>query len=295
MNPGRRRAAVSVVAGAAVALLLVTGLAVPGWALPRTEGCQLGTAVGAYAIWTPLSLVNSPEGGNVNAFADSWHYTFASGGLTITSPPWDYPGGSGQTNASPGIFSSYGEFNWTFYRTQNVSGVGTGGSPCTQPYVAQFTQGASSGGLCVIPIPNGSSDMVEPHSFNGTGTDACPVTQTGPYVSFYTAFPAGDRLPGSVTRLDLCNLTGTYPLQVLGPAYVPVAVTVPYEGRNISATGQLSWFGDSSASLPFDHFTASYDVPAGWNWALSTFPPTTAGINLNLPLPGLVAFVRSAC
>jgi hypothetical protein len=163
-------------------------------------------------------------------------------GGSVLKAQRDGPDGPG------GIWVAYDDFNWTFYRTANVSVDGGTGAPCTQPYIAQITEPSGGcGTLETIPLANSATDAGEPHAWNGTGAingsetaPGCPVQTPGTYVWFDSSFHLGSSGPPHPFRWDLCNTTGFVPLALDGYAQVPIAVTVPFGGTEISATGFLT-------------------------------------------------------
>ena len=282
-------ALVGVVAGA----LLLAGFGPPGLLLPHSETCQLGPSIGTYTIWTPVMLANIPDGGNASVFAAGFNYTMTSGSLNVgTTPTIPLNHGYGLTLSTAGIHGVFLNENWTFHRTTNVSTLGSGGNPCTQPYVAVF---AGQPGYCegdgIIPIPVNSSDVTEPHEWNGTPSSnwfnlnpGCPYSTPGASVWFDTTLHTGG--PGVTFGLNLCNMSGNYPMELDGPAYVPVVMTVPYHGGRVSASGYLTWLGDSTGDPDFT--TASYNLPMGWSWNYGYVGPQPS-------TSGLLAFERLSC
>jgi len=309
----------SVAVGVVVGVVLVAGFGPTGLLLPRVTACRLGAAVGNYTIWTPDILVNTPTGGGADFNASYTglqgpqisddNYTMTSGSLTVGALP---PGGGLDTGgaffrftneASGGVLAEYQYGNWTFFRTENASVVGGPAGPCTQAYVAEVAYFHS---FCwwdfEIPLANGSSDALEPHSWNGTWNETpgenwtsdpgCPTPTPGAYVWFDSSLhPGTSGTPPKVT-LDLCGQTGNRTLLLLGTARVPVTIWAPLDGRHISASGFLDWYSQMPSTVAP---TATYIVPAGWNWTLGSVGPVSAPIDPLAPLPGLVAFERSAC
>ncbi len=299
--------------GVAVAAVIVAGLGPPGALLPRSTVCQLGSLVGNYVIWTPDQPLNKPEGTNVSAFVTSagWNFTFTSGSLTVgrieTTPG---SGGIGWADLTPnaGISSQGTLNNWSFYRATNTSIIGGDSNACTQPYVAESSAPPflNCGGFVTIPLQNNSSDLLEPHVWNGllgpndssSEPPSCPGATPGAYVWFDTSFHQNATGASAPVRWDLCNATGSEPLYVPGVVNVPIVVYAPYDGREISASGFETWIGsDQSSAFPpsFGYWTASYEVPAGSSWLLAPIGPAAFPIDPGAPLPALVAFVREAC
>jgi hypothetical protein len=277
--------------GVVVASTLVIGFGPPGLLLPKT--CQLGKDIGTYLVWTPLTLVNIPDGGGVSVSQNSWNYTMTSGSVTLTSPPAN-TGLTGEQSSPPssGIFNTFEETNWTFYETQNVSPSGSTAVPCTQPYIAEFT-GAYDDCFAspTLPLQNNTSDAIEPHSSNWSGfSPECPAPSPGAYVWFNTSFP----LPatGASTRLNLCGQSGFDTLAAYTPVQLPIAVNVPFQGREISSVGHLSWQGVDSAA---DEPSVTYNVPADWMWEVAPIGPTHSPLNLSRTLTQLLAFERFPC
>jgi hypothetical protein len=294
-----------VVVGVAVAAVIVVGVGPPGYLLPRATVCELGKEIGTYTIWTPNLIANIADGGNVTTDQNEWNLTMTSGSL-VTNALRPVGGAVGYGEAGKGLTNglelSYGDFNWTFYATKNVSEVGTAGGPCTQPYIAEIAiPGGACGATLSLPLSDNSSDASEPHVWNGTGTingsetyPGCPKQTPETYVWFDSTFHSGSTGTAASVRWDLCNASGYHQLVLEGPAQVPIVVVVPFEGRDISAWGLLTW-NDNPRVKPYLGPTATWLVPAGWIWNLASVGPAAFAINPDLPLPGLVAFVRSAC
>jgi hypothetical protein len=293
------------VVGVVIAATIFVGLGPPGMFLRETV-CELGSVAGTYVIWSPGAMVNNPDGGaaSFNASVGSWNYTFTSGSLSVGSlAPSPVGRGNGEGNSVPstGVFADYADFNWTFYHTVNVSRVGASSDPCTQPYVAVrgFPAVNRESLWSTIPIPDNSTDAVEPHVWNGTtgqnsthGTD-CGLRTPGTYVWFDSAFHGNGTAPAGPVRWDLCNASGLKRLDLMGLAQLPVRVVAPLEGGSVSAVGYLEWISEPPPGVFAP--TATYVVPGGWVWTLAPVGPVSSAIDPNAPLPGLVAFVRSAC
>jgi hypothetical protein len=289
-----------------VGVVILVGFGWPGVFLPHGTVCQVGAEVGNYTIWMPLQLINIPDGGNVSYGSDEWNVTVTSGSLTMNAlVPQKGPifsslaGGSGLYRA--GIWAMYGDFNWTIYDTRNTSTMGVS-DPCTQPYVAHLiVPGGACGGSAVIGLTNNSTDLVEPHVWNGTagenGTEnypGCPVQTPGTYAWFDSSLHLGLSGEPAGVNWNLCGLSGFHNLVLNGIAKVPVALHVPVLGKDISISATLEWY-DSPALKVYAGPTVSYLLPGGWNWTLAPVGPVNSKINPDLPLPGLVAFDRSAC
>lgn len=251
-------------------------------------------------------LANIPDGGNASFFAAGFDYTMTSGSLTVGSARSIYLShGYGLTLSTAGILADYFDENWTFDETENVSTMGTSATPCTQPYVAEF---AGQPGYCegygILPLPINSSDLTEPHVWNGTpsnwfggapGRPGCLNPTPGASVRFDTSFHGSGSGVASAARLDLCNQSGTHSLEVAVPAEVPVVMSVPHHGGSVSATGYLTWAAAPNPSSP-GFATAAYALPPGWLWDLAPVGPVTSPIDpQGSNLPGLVAFERTAC
>lgn len=303
---------IAVVAGLVVAIVVVLGVGPPALFLPRVTVCRLGPEVGTYVIWTPVALQNKPYEGNVSTwvYGNAWNYTFSSGSMsvgTLPTGPSTFGGGDEDIGPQGGLLVTFQNHNWTFYEAENETVLGDVSGPCTQPYIAEIGNPLGCGGSAIIPLlPNNSTDSNEPHIWNGTnginGSEgACPVETTGTYVWFDTSFHADGTGPAKPVDWDLCNSTGDFPLELLGVARIPVNVTVPYEGHDISSVGFLNWYGDPNGGGPppgmlmIPEYSAYYAVPGGWNWTLAPVGPAAFPINPDQPLPSLVAFVRSAC
>jgi len=291
--------------GAVVAISVYAGVGPPGVLLPRGTDCELGSTIGTYTIWAPTGLLNIPDGGNVgyDSTAGQLNYSFTSGSLTVGGlRPVSGAGGGGAGETAPqaGIFASYADWNFTFYRTANASRVGAASDPCTQPYVASF---ALANGFCwsefsIIPIPDNSTDSAEPHVWNATtGTNStynpeCPVRTPGTYVWFNSTLNLGGSGVAKPFRWDLCNDLENQTLMLETVARLPVVVTVPFGGGSISATGFLTWDGSGDSGIP----TATYNLPGGWVWTIGPVGPVSSAVDpLAASIPGLLAFERSAC
>ena len=300
-----------VLVGAVVAVVLVMGVGPPGVFLPRVTVCQLGPLVGTYAIWTPDTPLNKPEGVNVSALVvnGGWNFTFSSGSLTVGAihPSGDTGGGWGDYGPSFGVSMQGTLNNWSFYLVDNSSVIGSVSNPCTQEYVAEMGLPPYSdcGGLVTLPLENNTSDAVQPHVWDGklgpndSGSEppSCPGATPGAYVWFDTSFHPNATGASAPVRWNLCNQIGTAQLYVPGVAEVPVTVYAPYAGYEISASGFETWTGSaqSVADLPVIIYTATYGVPEGWTWLLAPVGPTSVPINPDAPLPSLVAFEQEAC
>ncbi len=299
------------IVGVAIATLIVVGIGPPGVFLQRVTVCQLGPEIGTYVIWTPVVLQNKPYEANVSTWVDgyAWNYTFSSGSMSVGAlPAGPFTFGSGGDDIGPqgGLLATFQNHNWTFYQTENETVVGDTPGPCTQPYVAEIGNALGCGGSVIIPLlPNNSTDVNEPHIWNGTaginGSEgACPVETPGTYVWFDTSFHADGAGPAKPVDWNLCNSSGDLPLELLSVARIPVNVTVPYDGHHISSVGFLDWYGNPNGGgvpgiLSISEDSAYYLVPGGWNWTLAPVGPVSSSIDPNLPLPSLVAFERSAC
>jgi hypothetical protein len=302
--PGRLWTALLV--GTVAALFLVFGFGPAGLVLPRGQVCQLGAELGTYTIWTPLQIINIPDGGNVSYANDEWNVTVTSGSLNLnvlvpqTGPiTGSWSGGSGLNRA--GIAVMYGDFNWTIFNTENSSAIAAS-NPCTQPYVAELVvPGGACGGFAYLPLPDNTTDTIEPHVWNGTaelnGTEqyrGCPIQTPGTYVWFDSSLHLGGSRAQAAVNWSLCGDSGFEPLVLNGIAEVPVALHVPYQGEDVSVSATLEWY-DSQAINAHQGPTVSYLVPGGWDWTLAPVGQASSVINPDLPLPSLVAFERTAC
>jgi hypothetical protein len=255
--------------------------------------------------------LNKPEGVNVSVAAQTggWNFTFASGSVTVGSihPSGLSAGGWGDGNPASGISMQGTLVNWSFYGVHNASVIGTSSNPCTQPYVAEmgYPPTQQCGGFVTIPLADNASDVVEPHVWNGKlGLNSsapeppnCPPATPDAYIWFDISFHENATGALAPVQWNLCNLTGSRPLDLPGVAEIPVVVYAPYEGHEISATGYQTWIGlpNGGATPGIELWTASYTLPAGWLWMLSPVGPTPTPINPEMPLPSLVAFERLAC
>jgi len=300
-----------VLVGAVVAAVIVVGIGPPGLFLPRATTCQLGAEVGTYAIWTPDTPLNKPEGVNVSVLvtAGGWNFTFTSGSITVgvLHPSGATSSGWGNYGPSSGISMQGTLNNWSFYHVTNTSVLGGTSDPCTQPYVAELGLPPvdNCGNFVTLPMQNSTNDSVEPHVWNGlwgpndtySEPTSCPGATPGAYVWFDTSFHAVGTGADAPVRWDLCNQTGTATLNVPGVAEVEVTVYAPYAGHEISASGFETWTGSAQSfvATPLIEYTATYGVPVGWTWLLAPVGPTSVPINPDAPLPSLVAFEQEAC
>jgi hypothetical protein len=240
--------------------------------------------------------MNKPPGVNVSVQSDygAYNFTFSSGSLTVGelhtssgSSGWAYDG------PSAGIEALGYQRNWSFFSVRNVTQVGGSAGPCSQAYVAEATASPvqSCGGPVTVPLANNTSDVVEPHVWNGTGVpvSGCLKATPGAYYWFDTSFNPNATGPAAPVPLNLCGSARSVPLVVDAAARVPIIVYAPYDGREISATGFETWV--SSTAYP----TANYTVPGGWLWMLAPVGPVSSPMNPTAELPALAAFVRLPC
>jgi hypothetical protein len=308
----RRRKASVLTAGVAcavVALAILIGIAPPGFTMLGVSVCRLGAEVGSYVIWTPTLLLDKPDATNVSVWTigGDWNYTFRSGSLTVGFlPPGPFKYGSGESDGGGegGLFGNFQNHNWTFYRPVNESVIGTSPSPCTQRYVAKIGNPLGCGGSVTLPLlPNNSTDTNEPHTWNGTvgenGSEpVCTVQTPGTSVWFDSSFHSGGAGASAPVNLNLCDSPSNFPLELLGVARIPIVVSVPDQGREISATGFLTWQGNPMGTfIPGigSEASATWNIPGGWNWTLAPVGPASFPINPSQPLPALVAFERNSC
>jgi hypothetical protein len=297
-----------VVVGVVVAAAIFVTVGPPAASLQRVTACELGAEVGTYTIWTPFLLIDIPDGGNVTYAANEGNITVVSGSLTLNDlRPQGGPiatgesGGSGLNRA--GIYAEYADRNWTIHRVSNVSTEGGTSGPCTQPYVAQVGwPGSGCGGDAIIPIPDNTSDATAPNRWNGepgfNGSEkwpGCPQQSPGTYATFDSALHLGGPGPGSPTNWNLCGVTGYERLTLVGIASVPLTLNVPYDGALVTVSATLRWVDSSVLPAYMGGPTTGYLVPGGWNWTLAPIGPVLTGLDPRNPLPGLVAFERSAC
>jgi len=306
-QPRERLKFITVATAVAVGIVILVGFGPPGLLLSRATACELGAKVGTFIVWTPEILLNKPAGAIVsqsNALGD-WNYTMSSGSLTFGTLPTPRVDSGFQEdfNATGGFLGEFSDLNWTFYRTTNQTVVGSSGAPCTQPFLAiAGTSWCGGGGSGIVPLtPNGSNDSQEPHveeNLSELRGSACPQETPGSFVWFDTSYQANGTGTDRPVEWDLCNQSnGT--LQLVGPAQIPINVTVPFEGHDISSQGFLSWQGSVSGGsvgpLPGGFDSATWLIPGGSKWSLSPVGPAAFSIDPNAPLPGLVAFEERAC
>lgn len=303
---GRRRTWLASLVGATVGLVIVAGFGPTGLVLPRGTTCILGAPVGNFTIWTLETPLNKPPGVNVSMFGQdgAYGFTFTSGSLRVGAiQPSNGPsGGWGDDGPSAGIFAMGVELNWSVYAVKNVSEVDVPSAPCTQPYVAKASASPVSqcGGLLIVPLVNNSSDLVEPHVWNGSGIShsSCVEATPGAYLWFDTSFHAGGTGAEAPVSWDLCGQRGAYPLTLPSVAQVPISVNVPDGGSEIRASGFESWLGTPTGGFLSDAYSAEYSVPGGWIWMLAPVGPASSRINITTPgapLPAMLAFVQSPC
>ncbi len=199
-----------------------------------------------------------------------------------------------------GFLADFSDLNWTFYRAVNQTVVGSSGAPCTQPYlaIAGYTDCGGFGGGLIPLLPNGSNDSVEPHIGNNISGQHCSQETPGSSAWFNSSYHANGTGTDQPVDWNLCSQpNGT--LQLVGPAQIPINVTVPYGGHDISARGFLSWQGSLSGGFvgpaPGSFDSAAWWIPGGTNWSLSPVGPAAFSIDPKAPLPGLVAFEERAC
>ncbi|MGP8078849.1 MAG: hypothetical protein ACLQD8_02035 [Thermoplasmata archaeon] len=290
-------------AGVGVAALLVLGFGPPGPWIPLVTTCSLGEPIGTYTIWTPSALVNVPDGGAARLGENQLNWTVSSGSLTVgqLAPPG--PGGEGMGwSHQVGIVSEFNDESWTFYRTHNVSTRGGGAGPCTQPYVAEISgpgYGCGEAGA-VLPLIDNSSDVVEPHVWNGTpgdngstGFPGCPTATPGAYVWFDSSFHSSGPGWNGPFDLNLCRFSGLYNISTRVPAKLPIVVHVPYQDGAITASGLLTW--NNTAPSPAVGPAAGYSLPSGWLWEIAPVGPVHSSLAQYLLTPGLLAFERKGC
>jgi hypothetical protein len=293
--------------GAVVAVILVVGIGPPGELLAHATVCELGPQLGVYTVWTPIQVINVPDGGGVAYGASEWNVTVRSGSLVL-NPLQNWTGslvgtiGGGSGPNRSGLWVEYGDFNWTFYEARNSSVVNQAPGPCTQAYVAQITvPGGACGGWDIVGLADNATDTVEPHVWNGTagfnGTEDysdCPVQTPGTYVTFDSSMHTAGS--GAMAGVDwnLCGDTGHRTLALSGVAQVPEVLHVPYGGGGISVSATLLWY-DAPGGFGYLGPSTSYQVPAGWNWTLAPVGPASFPIEPIQDLPSLVAFIRAPC
>jgi hypothetical protein len=294
----RSRVLAAVFAGVTVGIVLLAGVGPGGLFLPRVTVCQLGARIGNYTIWTLGTPLNKPPGVNVSTAADygAYNFTFSSGSLTVGALHLSTAGGGWfDDSPSAGISAQGIQLNWSVFSVRNVSQVGGFAGPCTQAYAAEAAASPvqACGGFVTVPLANNTSDLVEPHVWNGTGsgwpTEGCLPTTPGAYYWFDTSFHPNATGAAAPVSLNLCGRPGSVRLDVGGVARVPIVVSVPYAGHQISAAGFETWI--STVSL----WTANYTVPGGWLWMIAPVGPVSSPMNTTAEQPALVAFERLPC
>jgi hypothetical protein len=296
-----RRESVAIIGSVAVAAIVIFVGFGPAGLLVTGTVCRLGSAVGSYTIYAPEALVNKPDSTNVSIDIAVVNYTFFSGPVSmgeLTTNSRTSAANFGGFDSLGGILGGFIDVNFTFYQTKNDSELGAVSNPCTQPYVASAEPYTGCGGSFTVPMADSVNDENQPHVWNQSSAP-CGTTSPGAYVWFDSTYHAGRTNEQAPVTLDLCDSTGEYPLVLSGVARVPVNVTVPYRGSYISSHGFLTWVGQPNPPPPvsgtLSPATAYWFLSSGWNWSLAPVGPASAPIDPALPLPGLLAFQRSAC
>jgi hypothetical protein len=235
--------------------------------------CQLGQVVGqASQILTPAELVNAPYNGSAFAnvsFAPTGGgpvYIFASGGLQERAQPWpgtEAQGGflesfgteAGHANGDPWSTGIFVQMNWTMYAVHNATVVGASkNAPCTTPYIAvpQPSVVNPIQMLGIPPLTNYTDDASESHSLFDPGQMPPPGQAT---VWFDNGFHAAN-----YPTVDTCGRPGVT-LSYTGNVQVPIWVTIPVGGKNLTAYGELEW-----NNVPYfsngPNLTVDYQFPA---------------------------------
>jgi|GEM_PF-2445417 len=290
---GASRSHLFVWAGVAAVTVILVGAGI-GLYESQTAGtqCSLGPALGVYLIQTPFLLGNFPLGGGVSDFESTVNWTFESGSVLLeplrNSGDANQEGFGGGYNGS-GILASFEPRNWTIYSVSNVSGP-TDGVPCTQPYVAVSTPAPFGQATFQLPIANNSSDAVEPHYVNESGTTYDGLTfAPNASVWFDTSFHAGPPNYPNETALNLCGWNTPFIDSARGIVSVPIAVSVLFQGRLITSYGNLTWAGYGSGNP-----AATYAIPPGWIWDIAQVGTSSYPGPSFLPT-GLLAFERFPC
>ena len=267
---------------------------------------QLGAGLETFTIWTPLQLINIPDGGNISFATNEWNVTALIGLVDSESTPALRGSSTGGLSGGSGLNGP-----------DRVQGPGTS----TGPSIGRSTTRR----LAYLPAP--AASPTSPSWFRAVRAGGglwsrWPTTRQTPSNRMHGTAPPPQRhgdlrgvqfkRPGrtefwfdsefqtsgtGITQpvvWNLCGVSGFLPLVLSDVAQVPVALVVPFQGTDISVTSMLEW-NDSSALRVYLGPTVSYLVPGGWSWTLSPVGPVASGINPSSPLPGLVAFERSAC
>lgn len=281
--------------GVAVAVVLVIG--VPTITKPVTT-CEMGDRVGSASIWTPLELINIPDGGSVSFDMSRWNWTFTSGSLVVGGRSVSDGGASASLGGSEaGIFGTEGLAQWGFFAARNVSSAFGVNHPCTQPYVAEDESalecGAAGNLSAILPLPNNASDAVELHSVPSNPCLPDENATPGAELWFDTSFHEASGTTNQSATIALCGPLYPYPLNITlpGVAEYPIVVSMQLHGRAIQATGFTWW---SSGGLGYGP-TVGYSLPNGWIWNVTSVVPGVLPSVGDPTTTALLAFERSAC
>ena len=292
------RRLLTVAIGVGVGALLVVATVSPGVFL-GSRTCVLGQRIGTYTVFSPIFLANIPDGGFANVSLAGWNYTFASGSVSVGAIEAS-DGSIGVAHVVPyaGIQAAWWDVNWTFYSTMNTSSGGAVSHPCTQPYIAENGGGLGCGGFVVMPIANNSSDASDPHFWSGEGAfngsesyPGCPTQTPGTSVWFNTSFGWSSSESSPPPTIDLCQSARYFPETVSGTVNIPIQIFVPFDGRNISASGDLIWSSFDYNGQP----TISYELAPGYWYEMSPIGPTQEQTGQSFPGPSSIAFERFNC
>lgn len=278
----KRTVVIVVIAVIVVIMLLIVGVWVFTVSAQGTR-CALGKPIYTGSYWGPDMLVNRPYLGNTTGTLspNGSFYNFESGSLDLNASVqtwWNNPVGQAWAESNTPTDGTWVQlenvhYNWTVYSVSNTTGP-AGGTACTTAFVAAPGSLNRSGGsdvaLSRISLANNTTDTGEADC---VGIPSC--------VWFDNNF-RGSNYPS----VDTCGVDHSVTIAVWRPVHIPIAITFPYQGKNFTASGTLSWslLGWNSAPLP----TMNYVFPANTGtWQI--YSPSGTGV------PGAFAFQFEPC
>ena len=252
---------VAVVLGILVGGSLVGGAWIVGE--PQHLQCELSERLGNVSAWTPSVVAPSPYMGSVTGSMVGWTNT-SSGGSGVKIP---IQGGGGDVETYFTV-----AFNWTIFRTANVSIGGQGSSSsCNAPlvairavtyappgYLSNFTLARAVGSQTDLPWEYNVSYLC--HAVFGYRPD-CATTATWDI-----------NLTSPIGVVDTCGSVTDQTLHEQGPG-VPVRVPFKWAGQNYAVpVDWTQWYpGSAVISSPTNPFESS-GVHGWYNY---TFPANT--------------------
>ena len=256
-------------------------------ALEKAE-CVLGTEVYSLKTPSPVAFLNRPYLGNATVMYSGDpgpEFVFDSGSLQEESWPERATGSSNYAaGGSPpaGIWTLIQvatTFNWSVYTTENMTTTTTSSvAACTSAFVAMVhpTVPACCGvGSTEVSLPSNTTDVNEPNYLPDTWGPASQVW-------FDNGFH-GSNYP----TVDTCGLNHSITINVSSRVHVPIGLTFPFDGHNVTVRGSLSWDMQGFQSSPTP-YPLSYTFPSGaGQWQV--YSPS------GTDLPGALAFQYSPC